>query len=214
MEDTTRQDSEPTEDRAEEASNSQTAPLILEEPQADQETVPEEPDQEHLREMLQRVQADFVNYRRRSEEEREEHQKYANSRLILKLIPVLDDFNLAIDHAAGSEADPSWLEGIRLIHRNMQTLLESESVTKIQVDGKEFDPFEHEAIGSQESSEHREGHIVSVVREGYKLGGRIIRPAMVIVAKARDAGPVEPAAPEPSGSSEPSCSKKKETDHA
>ena len=138
---------------------------------------------DQFKEMLQRVQADFINYRRRAEEEREEHQKYANSRLILKLLPVLDDFNLAIDHASNSEAEATWLEGVKLIQRKLYALLESEKVTRTEVEGKEFDPFEHEAMAYQESSDHQEGEILTVVRDGYKLQGRVIRPALVILAK-------------------------------
>ena len=138
-------------------------------------------------ETLQRVQADFVNYKRRTEEEREEQQKYANSRLILKLLPVLDDFNLAIDHASKSEADPPWLDGVKLIDRKLYSLLESENVTRIEADGREFDPFEHQAIAYQESSEHQEGQILTVVRDGYKHHGRVLRPAQVILAKQLEA---------------------------
>ena len=143
---------------------------------------------DQFREMLQRVQADFINYKRRAEEEREEQQKHSNSRLILKFLPVLDDFNLAIDHASKSEADPSWMEGIKLIERKLHSLLESESVARIEVEGKEFDPLEHEAMAYKESSDHQEGQILTVVRDGYKLQGRVIRPALVILAKTPETG--------------------------
>ena len=136
-----------------------------------------------LRETLQRVQADFVNYKRRNDEDRLEQQKYANSRLILKLLPVLDDFNLAIEHASKSEADASWLEGIKLIQRKLSTLFESENVVRVEAEGKTFDPFEHEAMAYKESSSHIEGVVLEVVRDGYKLHDRVIRPAVVILAK-------------------------------
>ena len=144
-----------------------------------------------MKDALQRAQADLINYKRRSEEERGDQQMYSNSRLILKLLPVLDEFTLAINHARTSQpepaegpaADASWLEGIGLIHRKLASLLESENVVRIQVEGKEFDPLEHEAIAYQESAEHPEGQILTVVRDGYKLHGRIIRPALVILAK-------------------------------
>ena len=138
------------------------------------------------KEQLQRVQAEFINYRRRAEEEREEQQKYANSRLILKLLPVLDEFSMAVDHAARSDAEAAWVEGIKLIHRKLYSLVESEKVTRIEAQGKEFDPLEHEAVGYQESADHQEGWILSVVRDGYKLHSRVIRPAMVILAKRPD----------------------------
>ena len=140
-------------------------------------------ERDQFRQMLQRVQADFTNYRRRSEEEREQQQKYANSRLVLRLLPVLDEFDLAIDHASRSEADPSWLEGVKLIQRKLASLVESESVTKIEVEGKPFDPLEHEAMSYQESDTHQDGQILTVVRDGYKLHDRVIRPALVILAR-------------------------------
>lgn len=153
----------------------------------------EEHDKElnHMRENLQRVQADFVNYKHRAEDERENQQKFANTRLILKLLPVLDDFNLAIDHASNTEAEAPWLEGIKLISRKLVSLVESENATKIEFDGREFDPIEHEAMAYQESADHREGEILSVVRDGYKLHSRVIRPALVILAKEPEAAEEE-----------------------
>ena len=136
-----------------------------------------------LLEALQRVQADFVNYKRRAEEDRLEQQRFSNSRLVLKLLPVLDEFVLAIDHASKAGSEPSWLEGISLIQRKLNALLESENVIKIQAEGKAFDPFEHEAMAYQENAVHPEGHVISVVREGYKISERVLRPALVILAK-------------------------------
>lgn len=133
--------------------------------------------------MLQRVQADFINYKRRVEEEREEQQKFSNSRLILRILPALDEFELAFEHASGADAGVSWLEGVKLIHRKIVALLESENVSKIEVDGREFNPSEHEAVGHQESADYGEGEIMTVARDGYKMHGRIIRPALVILAK-------------------------------
>ena len=135
------------------------------------------------KEALLRAQADLSNYKRRSDEERGEQLKHANSRLILKVLPVLDDLGLAMDHVAESDAGASWLEGVQLIHRKLQALVESEAVTRIEPEGRDFDPTEHEAIGYQESMDHDEGKVLSVVRNGYKLHGRVIRPALVILAK-------------------------------
>ena len=156
--------------------------------------VEQELDQEQMKAMLQRAQAELINYRRRAEEEKEEMLKYASSRVVLKILPVLDEFALAIAHAEstasqqpgsdGNDSQASWLEGVRLIHRKLNTLLESELVGKIEAEGKPFDPLEHEAMGYQESAELPEGHIMSVVREGYKMHGRVIRPALVVLAKA------------------------------
>ena len=142
----------------------------------------EEP--EKLLEALRRVQADFVNYKRRTEEGRLEQQRQSASKLIIKLLPILDEFVLAIDHASKDGSEPSWLEGIALIQRKLNGLLESENVTKIEAQGKEFDPFEHEALAYQESSKHPEGHVLSVVRDGYRMDERVLRPALVILAQS------------------------------
>ena len=136
--------------------------------------------------MAQRLQADFLNFKRRTEEERKELQKYAGAYIIVKLLPVLDEFELAIDHANKTNAEAQWLEGVRLIHRKLSTLLESYGVERVEALGKEFDPFEHEALGEQESSDTEPGHIVAVARDGYRLYERILRPAQVIVAKKTD----------------------------
>ena len=138
---------------------------------------------EELLEILRRVQADFANYKRRTDEDRQELQRHANSRLILKLLPIFDEFVLAIQHASKDGPEPSWLEGITLIQRKLNALLESENVVKIEALGREFDPFEHEAMAYQESPDHPEGCVMSVAREGYRLDERVLRPALVVLAK-------------------------------
>ena len=156
-------------------------------------------DKAEVRATLQRVQADFMNYKRRSDEERQEQQKYSNSRLILKLLPLVDEFSLAIDHAAKTEATESWLEGIRLLHRKLYSLLESENVTRIEVQDSQFDPYQHEAMAYQESTECKEGEIVSVVRDGYKLHDRLLRPALVILARSPEEATTSPSTEEEKG---------------
>ena len=103
------------------------------------------------------------------------------------LLPILDDFNLALDHAPKSENPEPWLEGFLLIHRKLDSLMKSEGVTQIEAQGKSFDPSEHEALAQQESTHHDDGQILSVVRDGYKLHGRVLRPVQVIVAKNANA---------------------------
>jgi len=144
---------------------------------------PAEPDREELKRLLQRVQADFANYRKRSEEEHRENEQQSNARLLSRLLPVLDEFELAIDHAQQASADESWLDGVRLIHRKLSSLLESEGVARIEALGREFDPFEHEAVLYQETEKEQEGTVIDVLQGGYKLHGRVLRPARVIVAK-------------------------------
>lgn len=133
--------------------------------------------------LAQRVQADFINYRKRVQEEQKEQLNNATSRIILRILPVLDDFKLAVDHAAQTETVGPWLEGMRMIQRKLEGLLESEGVSQIRALGKAFDPFEHEALAYREDTAQPEGQVVMVIRDGYKLNGRVIRPAQVVVTK-------------------------------
>lgn len=138
---------------------------------------------EQNRDTAQRAQAEMVNYRKRADEERISLQQYSNSRLIIKLLPVLDELGLAIDHADQNESNNPWLEGVRLIQRKASNLLESEGVSQIEAIGVQFDPLEHEAIGTEETTKCPSGHVAEVVRNGYRLHDRVIQPAQVIVAR-------------------------------
>ena len=140
-----------------------------------------------LRAMAQRLQADFVNFRRRSEQERDDMLKYFNSGLISKFLPLLDELSMALEHSPASSRDDSWIQGVRLIDRSFRALFEAEGVTSIEPTGKPFDPAEHEALGFQESTKYEEGNVAEVVRPGYNLNGRLLRPAQVILAKAPQA---------------------------
>ncbi len=135
------------------------------------------------RDMAQRAQAEMANYRKRADEERISLQQYSNSRLIIKLLPVLDELGLAIDHADQNETSNPWLEGVRLIQRKASNLLESEGVSQIEAIGVQFDPLEHEAIGTEDTPKCPSGHVAEVVRNGYRLHDRVIQPAQVIVAR-------------------------------
>ena len=136
-----------------------------------------------IHEQRQRAQAELVNYRKRADEERISLQQYSNGRLIVKLLPVVDELGLAIDHADQSEVKDPWVEGVRLIQRKVSNLLESEGVSKIETIGAQFDPLEHEAVGTQETDQIPPGHIVEVARNGYRLHDRVIQPAQVVVAR-------------------------------
>lgn len=138
---------------------------------------------EQNRDTAQRAQAEMVNYRKRADEERISLQQYSNSRLIIKLLPVLDELGLAIDHADQNVSNNPWLEGVRLIQRKASNLLESEGVSQIEAIGVQFDPLEHEAIGTEETTKCPSGHVAEVVRNGYRLHDRVIQPAQVIVAR-------------------------------
>ena len=135
------------------------------------------------RDVAQRAQADLVNYRKRADDERISLQQYSNSRLITKLLPVYDELGLAMAHADRSEAANPWVEGVKLIQRKVYNLLESEGVSKIEAMGAPFDPSEHEAVGTQESPDYPPGHVVEVLRNGYRLHDRVIQAAQVVVAR-------------------------------
>ncbi|MCS7219764.1 MAG: nucleotide exchange factor GrpE [Anaerolineae bacterium] len=130
-----------------------------------------------------RTAAEFANYRKRQEREQAEFIRQANAALIIKLLPVLDDFALAFEHIPEEEANHSWVEGFTLIYRKLQAILEQEGVTPIETVGQPFDPTLHEAVTHEESDEVASGHIIAEVRKGYRLGDRVLRPAMVRVAR-------------------------------
>jgi len=133
----------------------------------------------------QRAQAEMVNFRRRTDEDRIANAKYANSRLIANILPVLEELDLAISHTeSGTEINDSFLEGIKLIQRKLTGVLESEGVAAIEAVGLMFNPMEHEAVGTEESTEVEPGYITQILRPGFRLHDRVIRPVQVMVATA------------------------------
>jgi molecular chaperone GrpE len=136
---------------------------------------------EYLR-LAQRTQADFVNYRRRMDEERQQQAQAAVLGYIQRLLPVLDDFERALANAAPEDLESSWGKGVELVERNLRGVLVADGVERITAEGAEFDPREHEAVGSQPTADVAEGRVLHVVRPGYRRGDRVIRPAQVIVA--------------------------------
>jgi molecular chaperone GrpE len=140
---------------------------------------------EYLR-LAQRTQADFINYRRRVDEERAILAREANLAYIQRLLPVLDDFERALANAAPEQLESNWGRGIELVERNLRGLLAADDVQRIAAEGAEFDPREHEGVGRQPSTSVPEGHVLHVTRQGYRKGDRVIRPAQVIVAARPD----------------------------
>ena len=138
---------------------------------------------DQFRNLLQRVQADSLNYKRRVEEEREELQRQANANLVLRLLPVLDDFDRALRHIPRDDAISAWLAGVELVGRNLTTVLESFGVTRIDALDAQFDPAEHESLAYEVSDSSEEGTVLSIIREGYKFNGRVLRPAQVTVSR-------------------------------
>lgn len=132
--------------------------------------------------MAKRAQADLINYKRRVINEQQELRRNANSALIMKFLGVVDDFDRAIDMLPNDAAD--WREGLTLVQRNLANILESEGVSKIEADGKPFDPREHEAVHYQETPDAEDGTVINVFRDGYRLHDKVMRASQVIVAKA------------------------------
>ncbi len=143
-----------------------------------------ERERDQYKAMAQRTQADLVNYRRRVDEERRELQRNANANLITKFLGVVDDFERAIDMLPDDAASAGWQEGLMLVKRNLENLLESEGVSKIEAAGKPFDPWEHEAVHYLETPDNEDGTIIQVFRDGYRLHDKVLRASQVIVAKA------------------------------
>lgn len=128
----------------------------------------------------QRAQADFVNYKRRTEQERNEMVMLANATLMLNLIPVLDDLERALDNVSEKLSGLTWVDGIVLIYRKLKATLEGNGLSEIKALGETFDPNFHEAALYADGEE---GKVIEELQKGYMLHDRVLRPAMVKVGK-------------------------------
>ena len=136
----------------------------------------------------QRTAADFANFRRRTEQDREQMLGLANEALLSKLLVIADDLDRAIEHMPPELRDVGWVEGIAAIDRKLRLLLESEGLTPIEAIGQPFDPREHEAVTQNVTSDAPEGTVTAELQRGYRIRDRVLRPAMVAVAKAPEDG--------------------------
>ncbi len=127
-----------------------------------------------------RSQAEFQNYRKRQDRDNEMTYVSMKGDIVKKVLPVLDDLERALQNRS---ADDPWASGIELVARKFQNILESEGVKKIEALGTEFDPNFHEAISHEPADSAQSGHVIGVVQNGYMLGERVIRPALVRVAQ-------------------------------
>ena len=132
----------------------------------------------------QRTQAEFSNYKKRQETERAQMITLANAGLLRKLLPVVDDFERALATLPSHLEQLTWSEGILIIKRKLDAIIESEGVKPIETAGQTFDPRYHEAVTHEEAPGYQEDQIIGEVQKGYTLGERILRPALVRVAKA------------------------------
>lgn len=131
----------------------------------------------------QRAQADFLNLKRRTEQEKEETVKFANAMLILNLLTVVDDLERALNSISAHLAGLTWVDGVKLIYRKFLAILEAQGLEEIKAVGEPFDPRYHEAVTQAEGEE---GIVLEEVQKGYKLHDRVIRPAMVVVGKGKN----------------------------
>jgi molecular chaperone GrpE len=132
---------------------------------------------------LRRLQADFDNYRKRTLREQTARAASASQTLVAKLLPVLDNFELAVSSAEQSRDFDRMLKGVEMVFGELREVLQGEGLVKIEAEGKPFDPERHEAVVAVEQEDTEPGTVVDIVRTGYELRGKVLRPAMVKVAK-------------------------------
>lgn len=131
-----------------------------------------------------RAQADFINYRRRSEQEKGETARFANAMFILNLLPVLDDLERALGSVPRELAGFTWVDGVGLIYRKLMAMLEAQGLAEIKAEGQPFDPNLHEAVMFGEGEE---GIVIAELQKGYRYYDRVIRPTLVKVGKSKEA---------------------------
>lgn len=132
---------------------------------------------------LRRLQADFDNYRKRTLREQTARAASASQALVARLLPVLDNFELAVSSAERSRDFDRMLKGVEMVFGELREVLEAEGLVRIEAEGKPFDPERHEAVIAVEEQDTEPGMVVDIVRAGYELRGKVLRPAMVKVAK-------------------------------
>jgi molecular chaperone GrpE len=131
----------------------------------------------------QRERAEFANYKKRVDRERDQMKQNLTGDLIRRYLEVVDDLERALKNRPAEGEGATWAGGIELIYRKLLAILEAEGVERLQVEGELFDPNLHEAISQEPSDDHESGQVIEVIKNGYRLGERILRPAMVRVAQ-------------------------------
>ncbi len=138
-------------------------------------------ERDELFDRLARLQAEFDNFRKRTQREQEEFRQYAVSEAVKSLLPILDNFDLALKHETGSVEDLR--KGVELIRKQMEDALSRLGVQAIQAHGAEFDPHHHEAIEMVHSDAHDDNQVIAELQRGYKMRDKLLRPSMVRVAR-------------------------------
>jgi molecular chaperone GrpE len=131
----------------------------------------------------QRARADYANLKRRADEERSELAGMAADRLLGRVLELADDFDLAIEHAPDDARSSAWLEGIAAIDRKLRSFLEAEGVQAMGGEGEPFDPRTQQAISYEDSTDVPDGTVLRILQRGYAVGDRVLRPALVAVAR-------------------------------
>lgn len=142
-----------------------------------------EQDANNFRDQYLRAAADLKNFKRRTEEDRASLIRNATAGLIMKLLPILDDFDLAMQHVPADVAETPWFNGVQGVQRKLQTVLEGEGVKPIEAEGQTFDPNFHEAVMHEDAGPDNAGKVTADLRKGYTLHDRVIRPSMVKVGQ-------------------------------
>ena len=131
----------------------------------------------------QRAQADFANYKKRVERDRQQMQQNANGNVVRRYLAILDDLERALANQPQDGEGAAWASGIELVYRKWLNALDADGVKPMEAEDQIFDPILHEAITQEESSDHESGEIIEVVQTGYMIGDRVLRPAKVRVAQ-------------------------------
>jgi molecular chaperone GrpE len=131
----------------------------------------------------QRARADFTNYKKRVEREQAQMYQNAAGNILKRYLGIIDDLERALKSRPQNGDGAAWAEGIELIYRKLLSILESEGIQTMEAEGKPFDPNLHEAIMSEDSDTHESGQVIEVLQQGYTLGDKVLRPAMVRVAR-------------------------------
>ena len=139
----------------------------------------------------QRARADFANLKRRTEEQRAEFATVAGDRLLVRVLDLADDFDLAVEHVPSDVEGTPWVEGITAIDRKLRALLEAEGITPMTGEGEPFDPQTQQAISYEDTADVPDGTVIKILQRGYIIGDRVLRPALVAVARNDDTTPNE-----------------------
>jgi molecular chaperone GrpE len=140
-------------------------------------------ERDEFKDLLLRKSAEFDNYRRRTERERQAQAESSAADLLGELLPLVDDLERALAAETGTDGADAYRRGVELIHRQLMDVLRKRGVREIEALGADFDPHQHQAVSYDVAPGHREGEVVEEYRRGYMLGDRLLRPSMVKVAK-------------------------------